>query len=254
MADHDSTSYGVIYCITNNVNGKKYIGQTTRTSEQRFIGHIYSKGKNGCRLLSAAISKYGRNAFSIETISVAYSQSQLDALEVAAIEQYGTTSRLVGYNIAPGGGGGKQSPETVELRVSKTRGLKRSSEFCEIVSRNTKGRKHSDETRAKIAAAARKRPPVSIETKRKLSEAAKRRIWTDDQRQKAAIVATGKRHSEETKRLLSAISSGKKQSLETIAKRVAATIGSVRSEETRRKISEARKTYWAAKKAGDKQI
>jgi group I intron endonuclease len=251
LADTDSTPYGVIYCITNKLNGKKYIGQTTRTVKQRFAAHMCSKGKNGCRLLNAAILKYGRDAFSVEIIDVAHSQRQLDSLEVAAIEQYRTMSRAIGYNIAPGGSGGKQSPETITLRVSKTKGQKRSQEFCETVSKNRKGCKHSDEAKEKLAEAARKRPSPSAETRVKLSDAAKKRTWTDEQRKLAAINASGKKHTEETKSKLAAISRGKKQSPETIAKRVAATTGRKRSEETCRKISAVRKAYWAAKKDAD---
>jgi predicted GIY-YIG superfamily endonuclease len=34
--------YGSIYLITNSVNGKVYVGQTTKTLQQRWAGHVYA--------------------------------------------------------------------------------------------------------------------------------------------------------------------------------------------------------------------
>lgn len=249
----NSKPYGIIYCITNKVNGKRYIGQTTRTVSERFNGHLYSFGRNGCPLLSAAIKKYGKEAFDVFVIGSAATQYELDLLEIKLIEQYRTTDRALGYNIAPGGFGGKQSPATIALRVSKTTGMKRTDEFKRGVSERRKGAKHSAETKAKLKEAALNRLPPSHETRLKLGEAAKRRVWTEERRAQAAAKATGKMHSEETKRKLSEIFTGRKQSAETVAKRVAATTGRVRSEETCRRISEARKAYWAAKRAEAQQ-
>lgn len=248
MADSDFKPYGIVYCVTNLVNRKIYIGQTTRTLEQRWAGHIHSHGRNGCRLLNAAILKYGKDAFEKRVIGFANSQPELDALEVSLIATHQANNREIGYNIACGGSGGKQAPETVALRVSKTSGQKRSDEFRNKVSAVHKGAKRSAATREKISIAARSRRPPSPETRAKLSEAAKKARWDDERRARASASATGKRHSQETKSKLSAIFSGKRQSAETIAKRVSANTGRTRSEETKNRISEARKAYWAAKR------
>ena len=45
---------GYIYCITNTVNGKQYIGQTKRTVEERWKQHI-------CNALSTKNKKYAIN-------------------------------------------------------------------------------------------------------------------------------------------------------------------------------------------------
>lgn len=247
-AEINSKPYGIIYCLTNKVNGKRYIGQTTRTVAERLIGHLYSFGRNGCPLLGAAIKKYGKEAFEVSVLGTAATQNELDLLEISLIEQYRTTDRALGYNIAPGGLGGKQSPATIALRVAKTTGMKRTDEFRRGVSERKKGVRLSAETKAKLSQAALKRLPPSEETRAKLAAAGKRGVWTDERRAKASARATGKFHSEETKQKLSAIVSGHKQSPETVAKRVAANTGQVRSEETRKRISEIRKAYWAAKR------
>ena len=244
----NSKPYGIIYCITNKVNGKRYIVQTTRNIEERLAAHFCSNGRHGCRLLGAAVAKYGRESFEVTQLASAETQSDLDAVEIALIRQYGTTNRDAGYNIALGGSGGKQSAETIALRVAKTAGQKRTDEFRMRVSEQRKGTKHSEEAKAKISLAAINRKPPSEETREKLAAAGAKSIWTDERRAKAAAAASGKTHSEATKKKLSEIFSGHKQSAETVAKRVAANTGRVRSEETRKKISEVRKAYWAAKR------
>lgn len=59
---------GYIYKITNNINGKIYIGQTIGAIEKRFAEHK-NAAKNGCRYaLHRVIRKYGIENFSIEEI------------------------------------------------------------------------------------------------------------------------------------------------------------------------------------------
>lgn len=57
---------GYIYCYTNKINNKKYIGQTTKTVEER-------AGKNGSFykkewLFWRAIQKYGWESFMVEIL------------------------------------------------------------------------------------------------------------------------------------------------------------------------------------------
>lgn len=42
----------IIYCATNKINNKKYIGQTINTLEERIRGHFtFARlNKEGCRL------------------------------------------------------------------------------------------------------------------------------------------------------------------------------------------------------------
>jgi len=101
--------YGLIYKVTNKVNGKSYIGQTTLTLAQRWACHLTNPGKAP---LTRAIRKYGREAFSLDTITRCADQASLDAAECFLIEYEGTKSPK-GYNLKGGGsGGGKQDDET----------------------------------------------------------------------------------------------------------------------------------------------
>lgn len=76
--------YGYIYKITNNINSKVYIGQTTRTVEARFQEHLHSctqKAKATMHLYSA-MKLYGKEKFKVETIDSAESQEELNKKEI----------------------------------------------------------------------------------------------------------------------------------------------------------------------------
>jgi group I intron endonuclease len=100
---------GIIYIIENLENGKSYIGQTTRTIEQRFNEHC--KSFSGCHMLRNAIQKYGRDCFSIEAIwEGECPQEQLNELEIHYIKHFNSIYPH-GYNLTYGGEGGKFSDE-----------------------------------------------------------------------------------------------------------------------------------------------
>lgn len=101
---------GIIYKITNNINGKVYIGQTIRSVERRFVEH--KTKDSACRKLNRAMDKYGKNNFSIEELVKAKTQEDLDRLEKKYIKQYDAINS--GYNIREGGSNGKWHPESIE--------------------------------------------------------------------------------------------------------------------------------------------
>ena len=57
--------YGIIYGITNLVNGKRYVGQTRQSFERRIIGHKRD-GKKSKSGIDATIRKYGCENFKAE--------------------------------------------------------------------------------------------------------------------------------------------------------------------------------------------
>jgi len=91
-----------IYCITNKVNGKKYIGQTTKTPEYRFGKHVGMAGKNG-QTIHKAIAKYGKDSFVLEVLDEASSYPELLQKEQDWIKKLNT--KIDGYNETDGGEG-----------------------------------------------------------------------------------------------------------------------------------------------------
>ena len=59
-----------IYKITNQINGKIYIGKTLKTIEERFKEHCnnYKKERNEKRPLYSAMNKYGIKNFDIQEV------------------------------------------------------------------------------------------------------------------------------------------------------------------------------------------
>ena len=58
----------IVYKITNLINGKVYIGQTVRSLEERYRGHIQRANKGYMGKLYPAMRKYGIDNFKPEVI------------------------------------------------------------------------------------------------------------------------------------------------------------------------------------------
>lgn len=104
----ENNIYGFIYKILNSINDKVYIGQTTKTVEERFKGHIASakkikkeSKKNYCAI-HLAMQKFGIENFSVSTIDTASSREELNEKEIYWISHYNSICPF-GYNIAAGG-------------------------------------------------------------------------------------------------------------------------------------------------------
>lgn len=109
--------YGIIYKITNKVNNRVYIGQTTKDFNKRYnrkgigVERVYRKHKTlkdrGYKYnkhLLDSIEKYGLNNFDLKEIfDIAFSKEELDIKEKVWISYYDSYKN--GYNNNLGGEG-----------------------------------------------------------------------------------------------------------------------------------------------------
>jgi group I intron endonuclease len=147
--------HGVIYKITNLVNGKIYIGQTITPLKERWYAHTRSARKDKPWTICRAIRKYGKESFKMEEIDFATCKDSLNELEIHYIENLKPQ-----YNMCKGGGGLGSPTDEVRKKISEA----------------GKGRKLSEEAR-KANSARQKGHVVSIETRLKLSIAQKGRKY-----------------------------------------------------------------------------
>jgi len=106
-----------VYLITNDVNGKIYVGKTTSSKLQQYLQKKFyvayrPSSSNSSSHLYAAIRKYGREHFHIcPLITDCETNEALCAWECVLIKLLGTRDPEIGYNICHGGEGftGKHS-------------------------------------------------------------------------------------------------------------------------------------------------
>lgn len=119
---------GVIYLITNNINNKKYVGQTTRGFINRYNEYkLQAKCCNPYVLKS--IKKYGIENFNFKIIDTAQTLHELNYKEIKYISTYNTTNRNLGYNIEFGGTNSNSNEETIQLLHSQRKNIKQSDEW-----------------------------------------------------------------------------------------------------------------------------
>lgn len=93
--------YGFIYITTNNVNGKKYIGQRKYDKYGKWKDYLGSG-----IILSRSIEKYGIQNFTKEIIEECETRELLNQREIYWINFYNAVESNNFYNIAKGGDGG----------------------------------------------------------------------------------------------------------------------------------------------------
>ena len=112
---------GIIYCFTNNANGKKYVGQSINNDDSRYnlhkSNHLNPNSSEYDSYLHRAMRKYGWDSFSYEILAKDIDDySILNMLEVYYIDKY-SSLRPNGYNIEPGGNNCPK-PKTEEQRYN----------------------------------------------------------------------------------------------------------------------------------------
>lgn len=95
-----------IYKITNLINNKVYVGQTSHSIYDRFTCHIENAERGKQFHLSKAIRKYGKENFKIEALEYVKLKREANDREIYWIENYNANNRLKGYNMTIGGEGG----------------------------------------------------------------------------------------------------------------------------------------------------
>ena len=178
----------IIYCIKNKLNGKEYIGLTTRKLTQRWKQHIRESNKENSwewnTPLGNAIKKYGENCFDIFVISECISIEDMKQKEIELIESRKSLVKYGGYNLSKGGDGRLGTTLTEETK-----------------------RKIGQGNLGKI---------YSAEVRKKMSDLAKKRCIGKPS------PMIGKKHSDEAKKKISEAGKGIKRSKESIQKRVEA--------------------------------
>ena len=93
---------GIIYMVTNLLDGRKYIGATSDSLSRRKSDHTNKGGKGLGSRFQEALKTYGKEAFEWEQIDTANSLNELAEKESQYVLQYETKEE--GYNTDRGGG------------------------------------------------------------------------------------------------------------------------------------------------------
>jgi group I intron endonuclease len=178
-----------IYCATNRVNGKRYVGFTTNLRKRKNT-HKSAATCGSPYVFHKAIRKYGFEQFDFgilfEHVDAKYVLNQVEPFLIALIRPE--------YNVTKGGEG------VLKDRLSEEHRQKLRDNHADMSGENNPfyGKTHSIESRRRMSAAQKgnsknKGRVFSDETRQKMSEAAKRRF------QSSVHPRLGTTHSEEAK-------------------------------------------------------
>lgn len=145
-----------IYLLTNTVNGKRYVGQTITSLKTRINRHkATAKSNPGCMAISAAIAKYGWEAFDVDVLSVGHGDRKRDEKEAYWIAKLQTHVSQGGYNLEWASTTlGGHSDETRKRMSDVAKANPHNQNMMEYCS--TKGMTHSTETRTNMSMAKKK--------------------------------------------------------------------------------------------------
>ena len=132
----------LIYKITNLINGKVYIGQTTQSLEKRWKDHCYTINKDYINsAISNALQKYGKDNFKIEKLISCDNIDHMNKCEIEEICRHDSIAPH-GYNLQNGGHDNHvMHPDTIEKIRKANIGKKLSTAAKNKISNAHKGRK-----------------------------------------------------------------------------------------------------------------
>jgi group I intron endonuclease len=239
----------VVYRIICLVNDKQYIGITSRTLMKRWRAHVCDARTFDRQFaLQRAIAAHGPVNFEIQAVEIMDDIELARSRERQLIAECGTLSPY-GYNLTTGGDGAIGVRRSLESRAKisaillalKIKRAPISEETRKRQRQSHLGKKATAETRQKMSAAHKGRPPseatlaanrgrpVSAKCRERTAAANKARIWTDKARQK-----------------LREARSGNLPSAASIEKTAKFNRGRKLPDDQKQKMSEATKAWWDA--------
>lgn len=153
-----------VYLISNNVNGKCYVGSTIHLDQRRkqhFSRLEHNKHVN--KHLQNAYNKYGREAFEFEVLEIIDIDDSIKE-NLLMREQFWIDNLKPAYNILPVAGsnlGYHHTEETKQKISNSTKGVKKSESHAKHIREGQKGRVLSEEHKAKLSQSAKHRKSQS---------------------------------------------------------------------------------------------
>ena len=160
--DHELwNSKGVIYCYTNKINGKRYVGQTINELKTRHRLHMNavrftSNKRDNETPIHRAMRKYGIENFKLEILIMnCVDYDRLNNYEKFYIKRFKSLANQNGYNVSDGGLNGNKFAGKTEEEMDKWKRELSEARKRKYSGKNHPwyGRKHSEETKRKISEA-----------------------------------------------------------------------------------------------------
>lgn len=169
-----SAQVSLVYVATCSVNGKRYVGITSRGLRERVRKHVRKAIAGSDLVFHRALRKHGPDNFEWQVAADGLLWKDACAREQALIIELGSHSREWGYNVTDGGEGalGMTLPQESRNKVSATLKAWYASNSPE-----------AQNLRQKISSM-RRETPVSLETRMKLSRALRGRVLSETSRAK----------------------------------------------------------------------
>lgn len=169
----------IIYLVTNKIDGKRYVGQTSQALHARWKRHQYPFPHRRSSYLYNSIKKYGVENFEIKPLVIVGTKEDMDYYERELIRLWDLRNPDKGYNLTDGGGGmlGFKLTEETKQRMSehiKTEEHRKKISDAKMGNKARLGLKHSEETKQLMSQKAKGRV-FSEEHKKNLSLAQQRR-------------------------------------------------------------------------------